>query len=221
MSENIKLEVKEAILDSNDKIAEDTKSQLSASGVFAINVMGAPGAGKTSSIIAIIKSLNSIKSYVVEGDIESDIDTKTLKALGIDTIQINTHGACHLDAPTISKTLERFQRNEPGVMFIENIGNLVCPAEFSIGEHIKMLVVTVTEGSDKPYKYPLAFEKADLIILNKVDLIPYVDFDEEFFMNGIRALNPSALVVKVSARNNTGFKEVIEWIEKKAKQLVL
>jgi len=106
-------------------------------------------------------------------------------------------------------------------MFIENIGNLVCPAEFSIGEHIKMLVVTVTEGSDKPYKYPLAFEKADLIILNKVDLIPYVDFDEEFFMNGIRALNPSALVVKVSARNNTGFKEVIEWIEKKAKQLVL
>lgn len=250
-NQNKKIEVMESIFDNNDKIAEETNTTFKKSGVFAINVMGAPGAGKTSVIISIIKKLNDLttfrkvsttsttsessnslqkslidstegydlKAYVMEGDIESDIDTKTLTALGIDTIQINTHGACHLDAPTISSALKKFEMNHPGVMFIENIGNLVCPAEFQIGEHIKMLIVTVTEGSDKPYKYPLAFEKANIIIINKCDLIPYVDFDEKYFMAGVRALNPSALVVKVSSRQNTGFKEVTEWISKKAKSL--
>ncbi|MGV8983909.1 hydrogenase nickel incorporation protein HypB [Clostridium sp.] len=215
VNENKKIDVMESIFYKNDKIAEETNAILDKSGILAINVMGAPGAGKTSVITSIIKELNDLKSYVVEGDIESDIDTKTLKALGIDTIQINTHGACHLDAPTISLALKEFKMNEPGVMFIENIGNLVCPAEFQIGEHIKMLIVTVTEGSDKPYKYPLAFEKADIIIINKWDLIPYVNFDEKYFMCGVRALNPTALVVKVSSTENTGFHEVIEWIRKK------
>lgn len=214
-----KIDVMESILDHNDKIAEETNTALNKSGIFTINVMGAPGAGKTSTIISIIKEIKDLKAYVVEGDIESDIDTKTLTSLGIDTIQINTHGACHLDAPTISSALKEFNMDQPGVMFIENIGNLVCPAEFQIGEHIKMLIVTVTEGSDKPYKYPLAFEKADIIIINKCDLIPYVDFDEEYFMAGVRVLNPSALVVKVSSRQNTGFKEVTEWICKKTRSL--
>lgn len=216
---NTKIDVMESILDHNDRLAEETNNTLNKAGIFAINVMGAPGAGKTSSIISIIKELNDIRAYVVEGDIESDIDTRTLTSLGIDTIQINTHGACHLDAPTISSALKEFNVSQPGVMFIENIGNLVCPAEFQIGEHIKMLIVTVTEGSDKPYKYPLAFEKADIIIINKCDLIPYVDFDEEYFMSGVRVLNPSALVVKVSSRQNTGFKEVTEWIREKTKSL--
>lgn len=217
--ENKRIEVMESILDHNNRIAEETNTTLTKSGIFAINVMGAPGAGKTSVIISIIKELNGLKAYVVEGDIESDIDTKTLTSLGIDTIQINTHGACHLDAPTISSALKEFKMDQPGVMFIENIGNLVCPAEFKIGEHIKMLIVTVTEGSDKPYKYPLAFEKANIIIINKWDLLSYVDFDEEYFMSGVRALNPSALVVKVSSRQNTGFKEVTEWIREKTKSL--
>jgi len=212
--EKERIDVMESILEHNDKIADETNIALNKSGIYAINVMGAPGAGKTSVIISIIKKLVDLKTYVVEGDIESDIDTKALTALGIDTIQINTHGACHLDAPTISSALKEFKLNEPGVMFIENIGNLVCPAEFRIGEHIKMLIVTVTEGSDKPYKYPLAFEKADIIIINKWDLIPYVNFDEEYFMSGVRALNPSALVVKASSTNNTGFTEVTEYIRK-------
>jgi len=219
--ERERIDVMESILDHNDKIADETNIALNKSGIYAINVMGAPGAGKTSVIISIIKKLVDLKTYVVEGDIESDIDTMTLIALGIDTIQINTHGACHLDAPTISSTLKEFKLNEPGVMFIENIGNLVCPAEFQIGEHIKMLIVTVTEGSDKPYKYPLAFEKADIIIINKWDLLPYVNFDEEYFMAGVRALNPLALVVKASSTNNTGFKEVTEYIRKSTKLLKL
>ncbi|MGH4122863.1 MAG: hydrogenase nickel incorporation protein HypB [Clostridium sp.] len=217
--DNKKIDVMESILYHNNIIAEKINYTLKQAGIFAINVMGAPGAGKTSVIISMIKELNDLKAYVVEGDIESDIDTRILTSLGIDTIQINTHGACHLDAPTISSVLKEFKMDNPGVMFIENIGNLVCPAEFNIGEDIKMLIVTVTEGSDKPYKYPLAFEKADIIIINKWDLIPYVNFDEEYFMSGVRALNPTALVARVSSTENTGFKEVTEWIRKNTKSL--
>lgn len=219
MSENKKIEVITNILERNDQIAETTKSQLTEQGLFTINVMGAPGAGKTSTILSLIKAMKQLKAYVVEGDIESDIDTKALKEQGIETVQINTHGACHLDAPAIASALEELKIREPGVVFIENIGNLVCPAEFQIGEHIKMLVATVTEGSDKPYKYPLAFEKADVIILNKVDLMPYVDFDENDFMAGVLALNPNVLVAKVSTKQNIGFEEVIKWIEQKVIRL--
>lgn len=218
-NENRKIEVIESILSHNDKIAEVTNGKLKKSGIFVINVMGAPGAGKTSVIISLIKELNDIKAYVVEGDIESDIDTEILKSLGIDTIQINTHGACHLDATTIASALKEFNMDSPGVMFIENIENLVCPAELNIGEDIKMLVVTATDGSDKPYKYPLAFEVADIIIINKWDLIPYVKFDELYFMSGVRALNPLALVARVSSTEDTGFKEVADWIRKYIKTL--
>jgi len=219
MSENKKIEVITNILARNDQIAETTKLQLTEKGLFTINVMGAPGAGKTSTILSLVKGMKQLKAYVVEGDIESDIDTKALKEQGIETVQINTHGACHLDAPAIATALGGFKLAEPGIVFIENIGNLVCPAEFQIGEHIKMLVATVTEGSDKPYKYPLAFEKADVIILNKVDLMPYVDFDEDYFMAGVRALNPHALVAKVSTKQNIGLEEVIKWITEKVTTL--
>ena len=219
MSENKKVEVMTNILERNDQIANETNAQLTEQGLFTINVMGAPGAGKTSTILSLIKEMETLKAYVVEGDIESDIDTKALREKGIETIQINTHGACHLDAPAIVAALDALEPKEPGIVFIENIGNLVCPAEFQIGEHIKMLVATATEGSDKPYKYPLAFEKADVILLNKADLIPYVDFDEEYFMAGVRALNPHALVAKVSSKQNIGFEEVIKWIEEKTAKL--
>jgi hydrogenase nickel incorporation protein HypB len=165
-------------------------------------------------LIQIIKRLSNITSYVIEGDIESDLDTKTLLSLGIKTIQINTGGACHLDSPLIEQATKELSLQE-GVLFIENIGNLVCPAEFQIGEHAKMLISTVTEGSDKPYKYPLAFEKADIIIVNKCDLIPYLDFDEEFYMKGVRALNKTAPVIKVSCKTEEGFDEVAAWIRAK------
>lgn len=214
--ETEKIEVKQAIYDQNDRIAAELNETLSGKGIFMINVMGAPGAGKTSVIRRVIER-TAEKSYVIEGDIESDIDTAALKALGIDTVQINTHGACHLDAPVINAAVSNMDTLGEGIVYIENIGNLVCPAEFNIGEHIKMLVVTVTDGSDKPYKYPLAFEKADIIVLNKADLLPYVDFDEDFFMKGVRALNPDVPVCKVSARNGDGFEKVVEWITAKKK----
>lgn len=213
-----KINVMEGILDENDHIAEHINEHMTAHGVLVVNEMGAPGVGKTTTLRNLVKHLK-LKPYVIEGDIESDIDTKNLNELGIETHQINTHGECHLDAPMIEHMTGHIEFKEPGILFIENIGNLVCPAEFSIGEHVMMLISTVTEGSDKPYKYPLAFEKADIILINKVDLIPYLDFDEEFFMKGVRALNKDAPVIKVSGKTGEGFEEVAKWLTDRAKKL--
>jgi len=196
----------------NDRIAAATNKNLSQRGIYTINVIGAPGAGKTSSLIRIIDGLRGIKSYVIEGDIQSDIDSEKLKALGIEAVQIETGGACHIDPIWIEKSLEKLTLEEAGVLFIENIGNLVCPAEFNIGEDAKLLIVPATDGADKPYKYPLAFEKAAAILLNKADLMAYVDFDEEYFLKGVRALNADAPIFKVSAKTGAGFDEVCTWI---------
>jgi len=214
-----KINVMEGIHDENDHIAEHTKEHLTDHGILVVNEMGAPGVGKTTTLKNIIRNLD-LKAYVIEGDIESDIDTRDLRSLGITTFQINTFGACHLDAPMVHNMVQNMMMEEKGILlFIENIGNLVCPAEFSIGEHVKMLISTVTEGSDKPYKYPLAFEKADIILLNKVDLLPYLDFDEEYFMKGVRALNKDVPVFKVSGKTGEGFPEVAQWLEERAARL--
>jgi len=217
MSENKEIEIMQSVYDKNDQVAAKIQASLTESGIFAVNVMGAPGAGKTTSLIQLIRRLEEVTAYVIEGDIEADFDTKTLQSLGVKAIQINTGGACHLDSPLIGQAVEDLHISD-GVLFIENIGNLVCPAEFMIGEHAKMLISTVTEGSDKPYKYPLAFEKADLILLNKCDLLPYVDFDEDFFMKGVRALNKTAPVIKVSGKTGEGYEKAAEWIMEKIKK---
>lgn len=216
MEESKKIVVMQDIQAANDQIAAEINRELTQQGIYTINVMGAPGAGKTSCLIKIIQGLEGLKPYVIEGDIESDIDTRTLQGLGVETLQINTGGACHLDAPLIKQAVSALDFPQKGVLFIENIGNLVCPAEFVIGEHVKMLICTVTEGSDKPYKYPLAFEKADLILINKIDLKPYVDFDQEFFYAGVRGLNKEVPVFEVSSKTGEGFKEVIAWIMSRA-----
>ena len=215
--ERKEIEIMESVYEKNEQVAAKINESLTEREIFAVNVMGAPGVGKTTSLIEIIRRLDNITPYVIEGDIEADFDTITLRSLGVKAIQINTGGACHLDSPMIGQAVEDLNL-EKGVLFIENIGNLVCPAEFMIGEHVKMLISTVTEGSDKPYKYPLAFEKADLIILNKCDLIPYVDFDEDFYMKGVRGVNKSVPVIKVSAKTGEGFDEVILWIKKELKE---
>ena len=215
--ERKEIEIMESVYEKNEQVADKINESLTEREIFAVNVMGAPGVGKTTSLIEIIRRLDNITPYVIEGDIEADFDTVTLRSLGVKAIQINTGGACHLDSPMIGQAVEDLNL-EKGVLFIENIGNLVCPAEFMIGEHVKMLISTVTEGSDKPYKYPLAFEKADLIILNKCDLIPYVDFDEDFYMKGVRGVNRSVPVIKVSAKTGEGFDEVVLWIKKELKE---
>jgi len=206
-----KQEVELHVHASNDHLAEHVQEILAAKHIYGVNVMGAPGVGKTTTLENIIKHL-PCAAYVVEGDIESDIDTRRLQKQNINALQINTFGACHLDAPLMHEAMHKMEFKEPGILFIENVGNLVCPAEFSIGENIKMLIVSVTDGSDKPYKYPLAFEKAGVIILNKIDLLPHVDFDEKFFMDGVRHLNKNVPVFKVCGKTGEGFKEVAEFL---------
>jgi len=193
----------ETIESRNAALAERLNQKFNSKGVYAINVMGSPGAGKTSVITGLIKALNK-PAFVIEGDIESDIDTKKLLDLGIGSYQINTGGACHLDSPLIEKA---FNENpvENCFLFIENIGNLVCPAEFMIGEHMKLLICSVPEGADKPYKYPLAFEKAGAIVLNKIDLLPYAAFDRDYFEKGVRHLNKTAPIFEISAVKGEGF----------------
>lgn len=212
------IEINRSIYERNEQLAEELNRSFTRKGVFVVNVMGAPGVGKTSSLIQIIKRI-PIPACVVEGDIESDIDAQKLAALGIRAVQINTGGACHLDSPLISKAADETGFTG-GIMFIENIGNLVCPAEFMIGEHIKLLLTNVTEGSDKPYKYPLAFEKADAILLGKRDLSPYVDFDMAQYEGGIRKLNPHAPIFQVSAKTGEGFDEVAHWMVQRANTVI-
>lgn len=216
MHDVLKVNVLENIHTENDHIAEHVNEDMSRLGILVLNVMGAPGIGKTTTLKQVIKKIKGLKTYVIEGDIESNIDTVDLREMGIETFQINTFGACHLDAPLIHNAVGNMNFNEKGVLFIENIGNLVCPAEFSIGEHLRMLIVSVTDGSDKPYKYPLAFQKADIIILNKIDLMPYVDFDEAFFMAGVRGQNKAVPVFKVSGKTGEGYDAVAKWIEAQA-----
>ena len=176
-----KLTIQQAVYSENDARAQKIHTRLSGMGIFTINILGGAGAGKTSALIQILTRIPDIKSYVIEGDIQSDIDTKILRGLGVDAYQINTGGDCHLNAPMMEGILPRMSLNYKGILFVENIGNLVCPAEFVIGEDIKILICSVPEGSDKPYKYPTAFQKASAIILTKCDLEPYISFDYPFF----------------------------------------
>lgn len=212
----IKKDVMTDIHAENDHIAEHVNGFLHEKGVFTVNLMGAPGAGKTTTLENLIARMEGVKSFVIEGDIESDIDTERLRAKGVSAYQINTFGACHLDAPLLHNVVHNMAFGAGGVLFVENVGNLVCPAEFSIGEDIKLLQVSVADGSDKPYKYPLAFEKADAILLNKTDLLPYLDFDEKFFMDGVRHLNRTAPVFKVCGKTGEGYEAAAAWLLKRA-----
>ncbi|MEK6795401.1 MAG: hydrogenase nickel incorporation protein HypB [Spirochaetota bacterium] len=200
----------------NNAIAERIRSEHTARGVFIIDVLGAPGVGKTSVIREIAKRMTRTVT-VIEGDIEGNIDTVALNALSIDAFQINTHGGCHLDAKMMEKAFRDHPVKDDSIVFIENVGNLVCPAGWFIGEHMKLLIVSSADGSDKPYKYPRAFERAAGVVVNKSDLLPYVDFDREYFMNGVLALNKDAVVFEVTAKTGVDLDFLAAWVAKKAK----
>jgi hydrogenase nickel incorporation protein HypB len=210
------IDIKQAVYSENDAHAAKIHTRLSDLGIFTVNILGGAGAGKTTSLISIIKNLSGIKPYVIEGDIESDIDTQTLRDLGVEAYQINTGGDCHLNAPMMEAILDRMQLKTKGILFVENIGNLVCPAEFVIGEDIKLLICSYPEGSDKPYKYPTAFQKASAIILTKSDLAPYINFDFGFFEKGVRALNPDVPIFRTSGTTGEGFDCVSAWLQNAA-----
>jgi len=200
------------ILEANDTIARMNRKTIINRGITMVNIIGSPGAGKSSLILKTVKELSS-PTGVIEGDISSDIDARMMAENNIPVIQINTGGACHLDANMIRNALEAFSFSN-GILFIENVGNLVCPAEFEVGEDFKVALCSVTEGDDKPYKYPLVFSKARVVILNKVDLLPYIDFDRKNFYQGVRALNPEAAVFEVSAKTGQGMREWSQWLDR-------
>lgn len=182
-------------------------------GITALNLLAAPGAGKTSLIRSTVPLLKH-RIAVIEGDPASSIDTDLLNSLEIPAFQINTEGGCHLEAPMIAKALKDFKPQRDTLLIIENVGNLICTASFPLGESIRVVMVGVSEGDDKPYKYPDIFQGADAVILNKIDLKPFVDFDLERFGSGIKTLRPELPIFEISCRTGSGMTEWAQWLDR-------
>ena len=206
--------VVEQILNVNDRLAAENRSRLDASGVFAINILASPGAGKTSLILRTIEALSGrLRLAVVEGDTAPvTIDADKVSARGIPVVQINTGGDCHLDANMFQMALPQFDLAQLDLMIVENVGNLICPANFRLGTHKNVLIASVPEGDDKPYKYPGIYRGVDALIINKIDLLPYVQFDMDYFRRGVEMLNPGLVTFPLSCRTGEGMEAWVEWL---------
>jgi hydrogenase nickel incorporation protein HypB len=209
----MKIPVVKEILSANDQVAAENRTALDAAGVFALNLMASPGAGKTSLILSTAGQLPEVvHPGVIEGDLASTIDADTIAARGIPVVQINTGGSCHLDAPMIRTALPNLPLDKMTLLFIENVGNLVCPADFALGADLAVVVASVPEGHDKPYKYPGMFASADAVVLNKADLLEVFEFDVDYFRRGLEMLNPGVPFFVVSCRTGDGIKEWVTWL---------
>ncbi|MBU3128804.1 hydrogenase nickel incorporation protein HypB [Clostridium tagluense] len=201
------------ILQTNEEITSKNKKLLDEKGIYVINLMSSPGSGKTSLLERIIAKLkNDINIAVIEGDIYTTKDAQRIEAQGVPVVQINTGGACHLDGEMIKNALNALTLDKTDLLVIENVGNLVCPAEFEIGEDIKICILSTPEGNDKPLKYPLMFEKSGAIVLNKLDLIEFTDFNKEEFYKDIKSLNANADTFETSCVKNQGIDEICSWL---------
>ena len=209
-----KVQIVENILSANDRIAEENQQLLDSKGITCINIMASPGAGKTSVILKTIQLISSKhKIAVIEGDTAPvTIDSDKISQLDIPVTQINTGGNCHLDAMMVRKGLQHLELDRIDLLIIENVGNLVCPAAFRLGEHFNLVIASIPEGDDKPYKYPGIYRGIDCLILNKTDLLPYVDFDQDYFLKGIQVLNPGIPVFPLSCKTGEGFTEWTGWL---------
>lgn len=209
----MQVKVMENILSANEELAEQNRDFFKERHICALNVMASPGSGKTSVIEKLIEMTGKeIRFAVIEGDIASCIDAEKFETLGVPVLQINTGGGCHLDANMIKTAVAALELSDHTVLCIENVGNLVCPSAFDLGESVRMVIASVPEGHDKPYKYLSMFESADVIVLNKTDLLPYIDFDKEYFVRGIRALNERAPIFEVSCRTGAGLEALAGWL---------
>lgn len=216
MSEKIPV-VKE-ILSANDQVAAENRQIFDRAGVFAVNLMASPGAGKTSLILATAERLPvGLRPGVIEGDVASRIDADTIAARGIPVVQINTGGACHLDAPMVRSAFPHIPLEDIDILFIENVGNLICPANFALGVHLNVVVASVPEGHDKPYKYPGMFTLTDAVVLNKADLIEVFEFDVDYFTRGVRMLNENAPIFVLSCKTGEGVDAWVTWLEERAR----
>lgn len=202
------------ILVGNDVMAERNRERLDAAAVLTVNVMASPGAGKTSLVVSTIAALQGRACVgVIEGDIAGNIDTETVLQAGAgDAIQINTGGGCHLEASMVHEALKSLALDQLDILFVENVGNLVCPTHWSLGEHIKLCLLSTPEGHDKPIKYPQLFAVSDVIVLNKMDLMPWVNFNKAFFFQAVRALNPHAPIFEISCQTGEGVAAWSDWL---------
>ncbi len=209
----MKIKVLKDILSANEQIAQENHQLINNEEVFAVNIMSSPGAGKTSLILQTIKRLKGeIKIGVIEGDVSSTIDAEAIGKENVPVLQINTGGECHLNANMLHRALNNLPLKDIGLLFIENVGNLICPAEFALGEHKKVLISSVPEGDDKPLKYPLMFHEVDAVLLNKIDLLPYVKFDTEAFAKAVKAINGKVTIFPISCTNGQGIQEWLSWL---------
>jgi hydrogenase nickel incorporation protein HypB len=208
-----RVSVVEDILSANDRLAAANRVRLDKAGVFAINLMASPGAGKTSLIMRTVEALRDEFSIgAVDGDIATTLDADRIAEMGIPAVQVNTGGTCHLDAVMLQEALPRLPLEELELLIVENVGNLVCPASFDLGVHRNVLIASVPEGDDKPYKYPVMYRGVDVVLLNKIDVLDAFDFDMDYFRRGVEALNPGLTFLPLSCKTGEGVAKWLTWL---------
>jgi hydrogenase nickel incorporation protein HypB len=209
----MEIKVVKDILGANEQIAQKNRQLFDSNNVFAVNLMSSPGAGKTSLILQTIKRLKGkTRVGVVEGDVSSSLDAELIAKEGVPVVQINTGGECHLDANMTSTALGSVPLRDIELLLIENVGNLICPAEFALGEHRKVLISSIPEGDDKPFKYPLMFHLVDAVLINKIDLLPYLKFDTDAFSRAIRGINQKVEIFLISCTTGQGIEQWVSWL---------
>lgn len=212
-----RIPIVENILSANDRVAAQNRAALDHAGVYAVNIMASPGAGKTSLILKTLEALNGrLRLGVVEGDLASSIDAEKAAAAGLPAVQINTGGECHLDAVMLSDALPALPLQNLDLVVVENVGNLVCPVNFQIGTHLNVLIASIPEGDDKPYKYPGMYRGVQALVINKVDLLPYAPFNMDYFKRGVEVLNPGVVTFPLSCRTGEGLSDWADWLVKQA-----
>jgi hydrogenase nickel incorporation protein HypB len=206
----------EKILSANDQLATQNRTILDQAGVFSINLMASPGAGKTSLIENTVRSLRSshpeLRLAVIDGDIATSLDADRAAAAGAVAVQINTGGECHLDAVMLHNALPQLDLVQTDLLIVENVGNLICPASFQLGTHKSVLIASIPEGDDKPYKYPGMYRGVEALVINKIDLLPYIPFNMEYFRKGVEALNPGVVTFPLSCHTGEGLEAWLEWL---------
>lgn len=210
------IDLEQPILELNDKLAAQNRALFAEKHVFVLNILASPGSGKTSTILATIEALrDEFEIAVIEGDIASNVDSEKIRAQGIAAVQINTGGACHLESAMIKRAVEVLDLDNLDLILLENVGNLVCPTDFDLGENAKVMILSVPEGHDKPLKYPGVFQVAQAIVLNKVDTMHVFDFDQEAFEESVRQLNPTAPIFPLAATNGAGVEAWADWLRER------
>lgn len=216
MSDYRVIEVKQSVLASNEQKADELRSKMKEKGTLLINLMSSPGSGKTTTLRRTIKALKGkLDIAVMEADIDSDVDATAISEVGAQTIQLHTGGMCHLDAAMCAQGLEGLAAGDADVIFLENVGNLVCPAEFDTGAGVNVTILSVPEGDDKPLKYPLMYQVCDLVLVNKTDVMPYFDFDLDVLYKNVAMRNPKARVIPISAQTGDGMDAWYQWLRER------